>query len=122
VFGRRIPYRFSHQHNDIHAGHSFFGSNTKGSLDGIEGITPWPGGVVDPQNPSYTPAKGFSISGKVIYHQLPVPQGAPPGHSLETAPMFYAQDRDMFTNEIGLGEFPDGNFFDAVWPGRHPYG
>jgi len=40
----------------------FFGSNTKGSLNGMAGITPWPGGVVDPQNPSYTPAKGFSIT------------------------------------------------------------
>jgi hypothetical protein len=28
----------------------------------MAGITPWPGGVVDPQNPSYTPAKGFSIT------------------------------------------------------------
>ncbi len=208
----------------------FFGSNTKGSLNGMAGITPWPGGVVDPQNPSYTPAKGFSItqagtytvyppktedekpndsgfngdidfvvprtngvitvvdspaaevvqedqdqehrfgivsftfegnpdylrfdveakefvrisftgppvtyesprdivwgtraSNKVLWyskHSCEPDEQRPTGHSLGIAPMFYAQDRDMFTNEIGLGEFPDGNFFDAVWPGRHPY-
>jgi len=40
----------------------FFGTKTKGSLNGTAGITPWPGNPVDPQNPSYTPAKGFSIT------------------------------------------------------------